>query len=79
MEYLEGNIESAKQKNLEKLEELQVELDHQTRLNRDLKLDLGTSEAQRETINTNSNENKAAIHHIHAVDRLYHAIARHYR
>ena len=79
LEYLEGNIESTKQKNLEKLEELQVELDHQTNFNRELKLELETSEAQKEIINTKSNENKASIHRIHAVDSLYRTIARHYR
>lgn len=71
LEYLENNIESAKQKNLQKLDSLQEIIVHQEHLNDDLKKTLSDYQQEKQINDHTSNENKAAIYRIHSTDSLY--------
>ncbi|MGM0934614.1 MAG: hypothetical protein ACQEWD_14340 [Bacteroidota bacterium] len=79
LEYLENNIESAKQKNLQKLDSLQEIIVHQEYLNNNLQKSLNDYQQEKQINDQISNENKAAIYRIHSADSLYREIARHYR
>lgn len=79
LEILETQIEANKQENLTKVDSLQKIIIKQDTRNSELKKEITEYRSARIINNRKSNEKKAAISRIHAVDSIYREISRHYR
>ena len=79
MTLLEANLEETRKEQLFCLDSLQRLVQEEERANLRLKDSLRLLEGERNRINKRTDEKKAAIHRIAAVDSLYREVAGHYR